>query len=169
MWRPIHRNEYYHICRMEEQILKHRYVMGLYWAFAAFLLINSLIMAGSTAPAVSPYIFGNLSISIFYGLYCCNAYLQKCRLLKNRLYVQNAICVWKKEERYFRSKASTIVWITLVTEDGSKFSDILVPSPLHEWMEYESKLLLVTPDLDYKGSSALHAYPTHSELRAKSG
>ena len=160
MWRLAHRNEYRHIVLMEKKVLKYKYVRNLFLALAVFLF-PTILLLGSVSPDID---HGEFLIYIpFFGaaafcVVCCLSSRSKtARFLHQKLYVQYGICIWKKEDRYGQLPGSVTVTITVLTEDGRRFSDLFVPYPLHKTMELESGLLLVTPDPN--SCSDLHVYP----------
>lgn len=162
MWRHPKRYEYRHICQMEKEVRKHRYVMGLFWMLLVFFLLlyinaDILFHSASTDFSVFPFLKTFLMTAPFYALYCCVVYLWRHRIVRNEIYVQRAVCVWKKEEHYGRLQSSVTATITLITEDGSKFSNVWVPYPIHTYMDYESELLVMTPDPE--SLSELYVYP----------
>lgn len=167
MWRLAHRNEYRHICQMEEKVLKHKYYSNMLLALGVFAFSVMLIF-GSVSPENDNGAF--LTFITFFGaaffcvICCLSARSQTTRFLHQKLYVQYGICIWKKENRYGQVPSSVTVTITMITEDGRKFSDLLAPYPLHKNMELESGLLLVTPDPECY--SDLHVYPAPTIQRA---
>lgn len=168
MWRLAHRTEYRHICFMEEKVLKHKYVIALFWAVAAFLIIMILIIGElpSDSNNITPLaLLTFLGVAAVYIIYCFFMRSEAARFLHQKLYVQYGICVWKKENYHGHGRSSVTVTITISTEDGRRYSDLLIPFPLHVSMELESGLLLVTPDPE--NCSDFHVYPAPVIQRTK--
>lgn len=204
MWRGISRKEHHYMCRMEDKVMRCRFINHLIWYLLMLFMVllvtiynqscnqdrlrgrlvsgrqeNVLmsildaIESGKAGDAkrmdlkrmaaglerrrkaldhlyIFLYIGECMAAAGAYVWHCRRIYLREHRFRKSRLYVQDAVCVGKKE---IYGRGGGCVTINLVTDGGKRLSDVKIPSPLDSGIECDTRLLLVTDWIEDDGKN----------------